>query len=60
VSGLNNSRGDFMNGNIVPGVGETIRVNGLATITIQPEPLERFVFDRKPPGSVICIHVERV
>ena len=44
----------------VPGVSETLRVNGRATITIKPELLERFAFERKLPRSVICVHVERV
>lgn len=45
---------------LVPGVGETLRVNGRAEIVTQPELLTAFEFKGKLPRSVIVIHVERV
>ncbi len=45
---------------LIPGVGETLRVNGSATISIQPELLTRFSVDNKPPKCVLIIKVERV
>jgi PPOX class probable FMN-dependent enzyme len=45
---------------LVPGLGETLRVNGRASISIRPDLLERFVIEGKPPRSVIVIAVETV
>ncbi|HEY0294201.1 MAG TPA: pyridoxamine 5'-phosphate oxidase family protein [Bordetella sp.] len=45
---------------LVPGVGETLRVNGRAEIRVEPALLERFAMDGKPPRSVLVIHVETV
>jgi PPOX class probable FMN-dependent enzyme len=45
---------------LIPGVGETLRVNGCATITTAPELLERFVVEGKPPKCVVVIEVESV
>ena len=45
---------------LIPGVGETLRVNGRAEISIQPALLERFPAQGKLPRSVIVVHVERV
>jgi len=45
---------------LVPGVGETLRVNGRAEIRIEPGLLERFAMDGKLPRSVLVIHVETV
>ncbi|MFP2957867.1 pyridoxamine 5'-phosphate oxidase family protein [Myxococcus sp. 1LA] len=44
----------------VPGVNETLRVNGRASIVIEPSMLERFTFDGKAPRSVLRITVETV
>src|SRR5262249_15302257 len=38
---------------MVPGVGETLRVNGRAEISIEPELLASFAVNGKPPRSVI-------
>lgn len=43
---------------LIPGIGETLRVNGRASISIAPELLARFAVDRKPPKCVLCIKVE--
>lgn len=45
---------------LVPGVGETLRVNGLARISIDPDLLARFSMADKPPRSVIVIDVKTV
>jgi hypothetical protein len=45
---------------LIPGLGETLRVNGRATITTQPELLERFAMDGKPPRCVLVVTVEAV
>jgi PPOX class probable FMN-dependent enzyme len=45
---------------LIPGIGETLRVNGRAVISVEPELLESFSVDGKPPKSVIVITVEAV
>ena len=45
---------------LVPGVGETMRVNGRATISISPELIEAFTIDGKSPKTVVEVKVERV
>lgn len=45
---------------VIPGVGETLRVNGRARILIAPELLQRFSMDGKLPKCVLEISVETV
>ncbi len=45
---------------LIPGIGETLRVNGRATISVDPDLLEGFSVDGKAPKSVIAIAVEAV
>ncbi len=45
---------------LVPGVNETLRVNGRAQILVTPSVLARFAVDGKAPRSVLRIHVESV
>lgn len=45
---------------LMPGVGETLRVNGRAEISIAPALLQRFAMDGKKPRSVLVIHVDTV
>lgn len=45
---------------LIPGVGETIRVNGRAEISVAPELLARCAAHGKPPLSVVIIRVESV
>lgn len=45
---------------IVPGVGETLRVNGTATISADPELLASFAVQGKLPRSVILMQVQTV
>lgn len=45
---------------LIPGVGETLRVNGRAAISVDPDLLARFPAQGKLPRSVIVVSVERV
>jgi hypothetical protein len=45
---------------LIPGIGETLRVNGRAKILVDPALLEQFAVDDKLPRSVLEIHVESV
>ena len=45
---------------LVPGVGETLRVNGLARISIEPALLQRFVVQGQPPKCVLVMDVHKV
>jgi PPOX class probable FMN-dependent enzyme len=45
---------------LIPGIGETLRVNGRATISTAPALLERFAVAGKLPRSVIVIAVDTV
>jgi len=43
---------------IIPGMRETLRVNGRATISRDPELLERYRNGRKPPIAAIVVETE--
>lgn len=45
---------------LIPGVGETLRVNGRATISVEPTLLERFSMEGHLPKCVLVIKVESV
>ncbi|KGD90788.1 pyridoxamine 5'-phosphate oxidase [Achromobacter sp. RTa] len=45
---------------LVPGVSETLRVNGTARISVEPALLARFEMDGKQPRSVLVIDVQTV
>ncbi|MFC0407474.1 pyridoxamine 5'-phosphate oxidase family protein [Roseomonas elaeocarpi] len=45
---------------LVPGVGETLRVNGRAAISVDPALLKRFPMGGKPARSVLVVRVESV
>jgi PPOX class probable FMN-dependent enzyme len=45
---------------LIPGVGETLRVNGRASISVAPDLIGRFAFKGTLPRSVIVVHAERV
>jgi PPOX class probable FMN-dependent enzyme len=45
---------------LIPGVDETLRVNGRAEITVDPELLARYALDGVRPRSVLVIRVETV
>ena len=43
---------------LIPGVGETIRVNGRASISIDPDLMASFAVNGKLPRSVLIVHIE--
>ncbi len=43
---------------LIPGIGESLRVNGTVRISIAPDLLDRFIVQGKRPRSVLVIHVE--
>ena len=45
---------------LVPGVGETLRINGNAHVTLDPDLLQRFAVDGKAPRSVLVVKIETV
>lgn len=45
---------------LIPGAGETLRVNGRACISVDPALLARFEMHGKPPRCVLVVSVERV
>ena len=45
---------------LIPGIGETLRVNGRADISIDPALLRRFAVDGREPRTVLVVHVETV
>jgi PPOX class probable FMN-dependent enzyme len=45
---------------LIPGCGETIRVNGRAKISADPALLASFLVDGKAPRSVIVVEVDRI
>ncbi len=45
---------------VVPGIGETLRVNGTAQVSADPGLLARFAIHDKAPRTVLVVHVERV
>jgi PPOX class probable FMN-dependent enzyme len=45
---------------LIPGCGETIRVNGRASISSDPALTESFVMQGKPPRTVIIVSVDRI
>ncbi len=44
---------------LIPGVGETMRINGRAAISTDPKLTESFVFNGKTPKCVLVVTVER-
>ena len=44
---------------LIPGVGETLRVNGRAAISVEPALLERLAMNGQAPKCVLVIRVER-
>ncbi|HLL06697.1 MAG TPA: pyridoxamine 5'-phosphate oxidase family protein [Myxococcaceae bacterium] len=43
---------------MIPGVGETLRVNGTARISTDPVLLQQLAMEGKPPSCVLVIHVQ--
>lgn len=45
---------------LIPGVGETLRINGRADILTDPDLRDSFAVNGKAPASVVSVHVERI
>lgn len=45
---------------LIPGIGETLRVNGRAAISVDPELMQSFAVNGKLPRSVLVIHIDTV
>ncbi len=45
---------------LIPGVGETLRVNGRAQISIDPELMRSFAVNGKLPSCVLLVHIESI
>ena len=45
---------------LIPGIGETLRVNGRGAISVDPELMQGFAINGKLPRSVLIVHIERV
>ena len=45
---------------LIPGVGETLRVNGRASISIDPELMQSFAVNGKLPRCILIIHIETI
>lgn len=45
---------------LIPGVGETLRVNGRASVTVSPELLQQFQVEGKLPKCLVVIEVDTV
>ena len=45
---------------LIPGIGESLRVNGTAEISVDPQLLQRFAMDGRLPRTVLVVHVESV
>ena len=45
---------------LIPGVGETLRVNGCAVISTDPKLIESFAVDGKPPRTVMIVTIESI
>jgi uncharacterized protein len=45
---------------LIPGIGNTLRINGRATISVDPELCQSFAMAGKPPRSVLVVTADRV
>jgi PPOX class probable FMN-dependent enzyme len=45
---------------LIPGIGETLRINGRGSVSIAPDLLSRFTVNGKAPRSVLIIDIETV
>jgi len=45
---------------LIPGIGETLRVNGRASLSVDSALKARFAVDGKEPRSILVVQVERV
>jgi hypothetical protein len=45
---------------LIPGIGETLRANGHAEISIEPELMQSFAVNGKLPRCVLVVHIESI
>ncbi len=45
---------------LIPGIDETLRINGRATITTDPDLIDSFAVGEKKPASVILVEIDSV
>ncbi len=45
---------------LIPGIGETLRVNGRASISIDPDLMQSFAVNGKLPRSVLIVRIETI
>jgi PPOX class probable FMN-dependent enzyme len=45
---------------LIPGVGETLRINGRADISIDPELMQSFAINGKLPRCVMVVHIDSI
>lgn len=45
---------------LIPGVAETLRVNGRASISVDPELMQSFAVNGKLPRCVLVVHIEAI
>jgi PPOX class probable FMN-dependent enzyme len=45
---------------LIPGVGETLRVNGRASISVEPALMQSFAVNGKLPRCVLIMHIESI
>ena len=45
---------------LIPGVGETLRINGRASISVDPQLMRSFAINGKLPRSVLVVHIETI
>jgi len=45
---------------LIPGIGETLRVNGHAAISIDPDLMQSFAVNGKLPRCVLIVHIESI
>ncbi|HMF25672.1 MAG TPA: pyridoxamine 5'-phosphate oxidase family protein [Pseudolabrys sp.] len=45
---------------LIPGVGETLRVNGRASISVDPQLMQSFAVSGKLPRCVLIVHIESI
>ena len=45
---------------LIPGVGETLRVNGRASISVDPELMQNFAVNGKQPRCVLIVHIDSI
>jgi uncharacterized protein len=45
---------------LIPGIGETLRVNGRAAISLNPELMQSFAVNGKLPRCVLVVHIDSI